>query len=230
MNRKTGLQRISEHVWIMPFDSPKDRPNLGYILGSGMALAVDAGHSSSHVEEFYDAIREEGLPLPALTVITHWHWDHTYGMHAVNGKTLARPETNARLLEIKREMDSDPGKIQEFINSDPTIRREYAGEVPVVVVLADEIVREDRTIDLRGVTAEIMLSPSPHTDDALLVYVPEDRVLFVGDAQLGQFPSWRMDWDKQAALADKVRGIDADIVIDGHWKPYTKEEFMADIG
>ena len=230
MNRKTGLQRISEHVWIMPFDSPKDRPNLGYILGSGMALAVDAGHSSSHVEEFYDAIREEGLPLPALTVITHWHWDHTYGMHAVNGKTLARPETNARLLEIKREMDSDPGKIQEFINSDPTIRREYAGEVPVVVVPADEIVREDRTIDLRGVTAEIMLSPSPHTDDALLVYVPEDRVLFVGDAQLGQFPSWRMDWDKLAAFAEKVRGIDADIVIDGHWKPYTKEEFMADIG
>ena len=230
MNRKTGLQRISEHVWIMPFDSPKDRPNLGYILGSGMALAVDAGHSSSHVEEFYDAIREEGLPLPALTVITHWHWDHTYGMHAVNGKTLARPETNARLLEIKREMDSDPGKIQEFINSDPTIRREYAGEVPVVVVPADEIVREDRTIDLRGVTAEIMLSPSPHTDDALLVYVPEDRVLFVGDAQLGQFPSWRMDWDKLAAFAEKVRGIDADTVIDGHWKPYTKEEFMADIG
>ena len=181
MNRKTGLQRISEHVWIMPFDSPKDRPNLGYILGSGMALAVDAGHSSSHVEEFYDAIREEGLPLPELTVITHWHWDHTYGMHAVNGKTLARPETNARLLEIKREMDSNPGKIQEFINSDPTIRREYAGGVPVVVVPADEIVREDRTIDLGGVKVKIMLSASPHTDDALLVYVPEDRVLFVGD-------------------------------------------------
>ena len=230
MNRKPGLQRISEHVWIMPFNSPKDRPNLGYILVAGMALAVDAGHSSSHVEEFYDAVRQEGLPLPALTVITHWHWDHTYGMHAVNGKTLARPETIARLLEIRREMGSDPGKIQEFINIDPTIRREYAGGIPVVVVPADETVSEDRTIDLGGVTAEIMLSPSPHTDDALLVYVPKDRVLFVGDAQLGQFPSWRMDWDKLAALADKVRGIDADIVIDGHWKPYTKEEFMAEIG
>lgn len=230
MNGKPGLQKISEHVWIMPFDSPKDRPNLGYILGSGTALAVDAGHSSAHVEEFYDAIREEGLPLPELTVITHWHWDHTYGMHAVNGKTLARPETNARLLEIKREMGCDPGKTQEFINSDPTIRREYAGGVPVVVVPADEIVREDRTIDLGGVTVKIMLSASPHTDDALLVFVPKDRVLFVGDAQLGQFPSWRMDWDKLAAFADKVRGIDADTVIDGHWKPYTKEEFMAEIG
>lgn len=230
MNRKAGLHRISEHVWIFPLDSPKDRPNLGYILGAGMALAVDAGHSSSHVEDFYDAVRAEGLPLPELTVITHWHWDHTYGMHAVNGKTLARPETNARLAAIQREMSESPEKVQAFLTSDPTVRREYAGGVPVVVVPADEAVREDRTIDLGGVTAKIMLSESPHTDDALLVYVPEDRVLFVGDAQLGEFPSWRMDWGRMAALAQKVRGIDADVVIDGHWKPYTKEEYMAEIG
>ena len=126
MNRKAGLHRISEHVWIFPLDSPKDRPNLGYILGSGMALAVDAGHSSSHVEDFYDAVRAEGLPLPELTVITHWHWDHTYGMHAVNGKTLARPETNARLAAIQREMSESPEKVQAFLTSDPTVRREYA--------------------------------------------------------------------------------------------------------
>ncbi|MDO5455397.1 MAG: MBL fold metallo-hydrolase [Eubacteriales bacterium] len=230
MNRRTRLQRISKHVWILPFNSPKDRPNLGYILGSRMALAVDAGHSSSHVEEFYDAIREEGLPLPELTVITHWHWDHTYGMHAVNGKTLARPETNARLIEIQREMNSNPDKVQDFLRSDPSVRREYAGGVPVVVVPADETVNKDRVIDLGGVTAEIMLTASPHTDDALLVYVPEDRVLFVGDAQLGLFPSWKMDWDKLAALAEKVRGIDAEVVVDGHWKPYSKEEFLKEIG
>ena len=35
---------------------------------------------------------------------------------------------------------------------------------------------------------------------------------------------------RMAALAQKVRGIDADVVIDGHWKPYTKEEYMAEIG
>ena len=64
MNRGPKLQRISEHVWILPFNSPKDRPNLGYILGDEKALAVDAGHSSSHVEDFYDAIRSEALPLP----------------------------------------------------------------------------------------------------------------------------------------------------------------------
>ena len=109
MNKGPKLQRISKHVWILPFNSPKDRPNLGYILGGEKALAVDAGHSSSHVEDFYNAIRSEDLPLPELTVITHWHWDHTFGMHAVHGETLARPETSDKLAQIKAEMDADSG-------------------------------------------------------------------------------------------------------------------------
>ena len=131
MNGVSKLQRINEHVWILPFNSPKDRPNLGYILGNEKALAVDAGHSASHVEDFYDAIRAEGLPLPQLTVITHWHWDHSFGMHAVNGETLARQETNDKLEKIKAEMDADPNKAIRFLSSDPTIRREYAGGVPL---------------------------------------------------------------------------------------------------
>lgn len=227
---KSGLQRISEHIWILPFNTLKDRPNLGYILGDEKALAVDAGHSSSHVKCFYDAIRLKSLPLPQLTVITHWHWDHTFGMHAVNGETLARPETSKKLAEIQAEMDADPDKAARFLNSDPTIHREYAEGVPLKVVPADKIVTENREIDLGGVTVELIKSESPHTEDALLVFVPGDRVLFVGDAHLGEYPSWRMDWDKLAALTDKVRSLDADVVIDGHWKPYTKEQFLAEIG
>lgn len=38
------LKKISDHVWVYTFDSPKDRPNLGYIHGSRMSMAVDAGH------------------------------------------------------------------------------------------------------------------------------------------------------------------------------------------
>ena len=150
MNRNAKLQRISEHVWILPFNSPKDRPNLGYIAGAEKAMAVDAGHSSSHVADFYDAIRAEGLSLPEITVITHWHWDHTFGMHAVNGETMARPETNVRLTEIQAQMRSDPDRKRQFLAGDPTIRREYAGGVPLKVVTADKIVTQDQTIDLGG--------------------------------------------------------------------------------
>lgn len=229
MARKNHLQQIGAHTWIFPLDSAKDRPNLGYIRGEKMAVAVDAGHSSSHVEEFYQALEREGLPLPDLTVITHWHWDHTFGMHAVHGSTLARPETNRHLREIEKKMEKDPGYGRKFLHSDPTIIREYAGGVPLKVVPADQELKGDRTLDLGGLAVELCYTESPHTEDALLVFVPEDRILFVGDAQLGEFPTWFMDDEKLAGLKEKVRSFDAGTIIDGHWMPYTKKEFLSDL-
>ena len=224
------LKKISEHVWVYTFDSPKDRPNLGYICGGKMSIAVDAGHSSSHVADFYEALDREGLPRPELTVITHWHWDHTFGMHAVDGKTIARPETNRELKRIRAAMADDPNWAGNFLTSDPSIRKEYAGGVPLAVVCADEEIDSDRTIDLGGVTAELMYTESPHTDDSLLVYIPQDNVLFIGDAQLGEFPSWKMDYDKLAHLAQKIRRTNAKLIVDGHWNTYGKEEFLIELG
>lgn len=226
---KNRLQQIGTHTWIFPLESAKDRPNLGYVLGKETALAIDAGHSSSHVEDFYRALEAEGLPLPDLTVITHWHWDHTFGMHAVHGKTLARPETNQKLLEIQKKMADNPGYGKKFLRSDPCIIREYAGGVPLVVVPADEELTGDRTLDLGDVAVELHYAESPHTDDALLVYVPDDKVLFVGDAQLGEFPTWFMNPDKSAALKRQVMSYDVRTIVDGHWRPYTKAEYLEEL-
>lgn len=224
------LKRISEHVWVFPMEPSKDRPNLGYVLGEKTALAVDAGHSSSHVADFYAALEAEELPLPSVTVITHWHWDHTFGMHAVNGKTIARTETSLQLLKLAGEMERDPARKERFLKSDPTIRREYADHVPVRVVPADEDIEKDTRIDLGGVTAQLLRTESPHTDDALLVHIPEDRILFIGDAQLGEFPSWRMDYERLSLLTQKIRGLEADLVIDGHGMPCRKKDFLAEYG
>ena len=125
MPMKNHLQQLCANTWIFPQDPGKDRPNLGYVRGEKMALAIDAGHSSSHVEDFYEALDREGLPLPDLTVITHWHWDHTYGMHAVHGRTIARPETNRHLLEIAGTWKKIRGYGKKFLKSDPSIIREY---------------------------------------------------------------------------------------------------------
>ena len=223
------MKRIGEHTWIFPLESEKDRPNLGYIRGDRMAVAVDAGHSSSHVEDFYRALGAEMLPLPDLTVITHWHWDHTFGMHAVHGRTLARPETNAHLEEILYRMKNDPGFSKKFLNSDVCIRKEYAAGIPLAVVLSDEEIKKDTVLDIGGVHLHLCYAESPHTEDALMVYVPEDRVVFVGDAQLGEFPTWRMDYDKLHLLAGQIREMDVKTVIDGHWRPYTKEEYLDEL-
>ena len=68
-----ALIRLTERIWYYPYEEARDRPNLGYIRGDRWSLAVDAGHSDAHVAEFYQALYEAGLPLPKLTVLTHWH-------------------------------------------------------------------------------------------------------------------------------------------------------------
>ena len=226
---KKQLQKIGSHTWVYLFDSIKDRPNLGYIRGENMAIAVDAGHSSSHVEDFYRALEDEMLPLPDLTVITHWHWDHTFGMHAVHGRTAARPETNVHLKQIMEKMNRERDFAADFLKSDPCIRREYAGGLPLVVVPAQEEITDGSLIELGGVRAQLLYAESPHTEDALLVYVPDDRVVFIGDAQLGEFPSWRMDYDKLQSLESQILSLDVKTVVDGHWKVYSKADFLAEL-
>ena len=65
------LNRLTERIWIYPFEKERDRPNLCYIRGDRWSMAVDAGHSDAHVADFYRALEAERLPLPSLTVLTH---------------------------------------------------------------------------------------------------------------------------------------------------------------
>ena len=124
--------------------------------------------------------QKEGLPLPSLTVITHWHWDHTFAMHAVNGLTMANKRTNGYLLECMKKIEANGP--DEFLNMYDSIRKEYEGGKVVIVVPADIVFEGDMTIDLGGCTVKLIQTKAPHTDDSTLVYVCEDKTLFVGDA------------------------------------------------
>ena len=101
------LKRINERVWVSSFEEERDRPAIGYIRGDKLCLAVDAGHSREHVEEFYELLKENELSLPDLTIMTHWHWDHTFGMFAINGISLAEKRTEAHLKELIRDWNDE---------------------------------------------------------------------------------------------------------------------------
>ena len=221
------LVQITEHVHYYTFNSDLDRPCLGYIKGDNSSMAVDAGHSSRHVNDFYQALEEKGFPLPEITVLTHWHWDHTFGMHRIHGISLASNKTDRKLRELAKELT--PEKKIEFIHSDICIRREYADDLPVCIVPADETFRGSRQINLGNLNVEIFEAPSPHTQDTTLVYIPSDRVLFLGDATLGEFPSWKMDRKKVKGLIQVIEKLEINHCIIGHWYPASKEEILSEL-
>ena len=218
------LKRLSERIWYSTFEEERDRPCLGYIRGENWSLAVDAGHSASHVREFYEALTREELPLPALTVITHWHWDHAFGMHSIAGLSAANVRTNKHLIGFA-EMIRAEG-VNKFLDLDPSIRKEYASGEPVVIVPADIVFEDELCLDPGGVTVQLSTCTSPHTDDTTLVFVPEEKILFVGDAISGVFPTWERDPEKTKALIETLRAFDADQILGGHWDIFQKDELL----
>ena len=222
-----SLNRLTDRVWIWPYEEARDRPNLGYVRGDRLCLAVDAGHSDAHIAEFYAALKAAGLPLPDLTILTHWHWDHTFAMHRVHGLTLANKRTNRHLRDFRDKIGREG--IETFLSLDASIRREYAGNRPVVIVPADVTFPGKIDIDLGGCSVRAFEAESPHTDDGTLVHIPGEGVLFIGDANSGAFPTWQKDAALAEKLAGTIRALDANIVVEGHWVPTTKEDVIRDL-
>ena len=221
------LTKLTERIWIYPYEEERDRPNLSYIRGDRWSLAVDAGHSDSHTAEFYRALEEAGLPLPQLTVLTHWHWDHAFGLHAIHGISLANTRTNRYLREFLDRIEQNGP--EEFLGLDETIRREYTGGKAVKVVPADLEFTGEILLDAGNCPVRVFQAEAPHTDDATLIEVPGEEVLILGDAAGGVFPTWETDPVLAGKLAETISASPARICVPGHWIPHPKEDTVADL-
>ena len=221
------LNRMTERIWVYPFEEERDRPNLSYIRGDRWSLAVDAGHSEEHTREFYRALEAAGLPLPELTVLTHWHWDHTFGMHAVHGLCLANDRTNRYLTDFRERLKKEGTAF--FLAMDERIRREYEGGKPVVVVPADLVFRDEMLLDAGNCPIRLFRAEAPHTDDSTLIEIPEEKVLILGDSTGGAFPEWKMDRVLAAKLAETVRRTNSGICLPGHWSPLSPDIIIQDL-
>lgn len=221
------LKRLSEHTWYLPFEEKRDRPNLCYIHGEKLNLAVDAGHSEDHTKEFYKALEEAGLPLPDITVITHWHWDHTLGMHAVHGLTLANEKTRQHIADFKHKIEAEG--TEGFLAFDECIREEYKDGKKVVVTLPDMVYSGEMNLDLGNCSVRILQAEAPHTDDSTLVEVTEDKVLILGDCTCGALPEWKVDPVLAEKLAKTIEEIGPEICLPGHWNELSGEMIIHDL-
>ena len=223
------LVRLTDRVFYLPYEEEKDRPVLGYIRGDRMSLAVDAGHSAAHVDEFYDALRRAGLPLPQITVLTHWHWDHTFGLHRTGGVSVAGEKTNAHLRSILETYGAEGERLREhFTGLDESIRLEYAGGQEMKVRPADITFSGALSIDLGGVCVCLRETVSPHTDDAVLVWIPEEKCLFLGDSTSGVFPDWKFEPEPMGALIREIEGYaDCKFALHGHVPVLSGKEMAA---
>lgn len=225
------MKRINDRFYVLEYEEFSDRPNLYYIKGDDYSVIVDAGNSRKHVEKMYSELNELGLPLPKYTIISHWHWDHTFGLNAIVGKSVSTKKTHDILLDVSKwkwTLEDMKYRLDNHIDiefCDVNIKREYQNLNDIKVISTNEYIEENKVLDLGGIKLELIPMESTHGDDSLFVYIPKFKALIVEDADCPNYyiSDEYNDLDKLKKMIDFFESIDYDYHYLGHAEVETKQ-------
>jgi glyoxylase-like metal-dependent hydrolase (beta-lactamase superfamily II) len=141
-------------------------------------IGIDAGTRPDSAKVAYEALRAQVPGLPELTTvfITHAHWDHVGGhsyFRSLNPRLRFYARSNYQ-EELARELDA-PG----------TFDKQFFGErfsLENVRSFKPDVTIANRTaLKIGGTRIELIPIHGGETHDAMLVHLPDQGVMFVGD-------------------------------------------------
>ena len=122
-----------------------------------------------------------------------------------------------RLSSYKWDEDSIKERIQkkeEIIFCHEMMKREYGDTNSIKVVPASIEFQKELKIDLGGITVTLLHISGPHSRDSVVLYVPSEKVLFLGDSHgkdLYTFP-WHFDIKEEDQFMREVEKIPYDLM------------------
>lgn len=238
MDKKTA-KRLTDHIVYLPCDHETDRPILAAISGSERTLIFDAGNSPVHARLFLEQLADYSLPKSEYLVISHWHWDHIFGMKQMNLPALAHRETKRKIEKLigldwsDKALDQRVQAGSEISFCAEMIKKEFPSDLRHEIDLQLPIITFDSQleIDLGGITCLVEHVGGDHAQDSSVLYVKEERVLFLGDC-LGTAiyaPERHYVPEHFLALLDQVEAYGAQTYVESHYYPQTKEQFSQEI-
>lgn len=188
------------------------------VRGARGLLVVDTRASHRQADELRDDLRALA-PLPVVGVVnTHAHFDHSFG-NGRFGSSSPQPvpiyghrRIPAHLDDYERPMLA--ARVAD--TAEPTQEWQEVVITPPTVLVDDELV-----IDLGDRQAVLRHIGRGHTDNDLVVHVPEAAAWLVGDAVEESGPpmygsgSFPMDWPQTLGLLRSGLGP-GDVVVPGH--------------
>ena len=185
--------------------------NAAFVVTPAGVVVVDALGSPALAERLLAEIRKI-TPQPVTHVIlTHYHADHIYGVQTFKAR-------GARILAHRAARD--------YLNSDAALIRLQASRQTLApwinaqthLVPADDWVEGTRDLVVGGVRFVLTSVGPSHTPEDVVVYLPQEKVLFAGDLvfrnrvpYVGQADSGH--WIK---ALDTLLAFDTAVIVPGH--------------
>jgi len=111
---------------------------------------------------------------------------------------------------------------------EPHIRLEYPDLTKIKVKTADLTFKGEMTIDLGNQPCVLKNVVSPHSDDCVIVYIPNEKTVFLGDSIYEELirDQWIGHSEKLSVLISDLEKLDFETAIEGHFAPKTKNEMI----
>jgi glyoxylase-like metal-dependent hydrolase (beta-lactamase superfamily II) len=182
------------------------------VLGGNAALVVDTRSSAKQAREIVDDLRDLGSPPVGIVVNTHGHYDHCFGNGVFRPAVIWGHERCAAMI----------GRSGEAMRaSAATEIPDLAGELAETVLDPPEHTFATRVaLDLDGRAIDLEYLGRAHTDNDIVVRIPDADVLCAGDLVENGAPpyfgdGYPMDWPATVeALSDLVG--ERTVVVPGH--------------
>jgi glyoxylase-like metal-dependent hydrolase (beta-lactamase superfamily II) len=189
-----------------------DQDIVAVLGGEAEVLLVDTRSTPAQAREILDDLRELRAGPVSVVVNTHGHHDHVFGNAQLRPAPIWGHERCKAMIEATGEE-----QLAGFRNAMPDLADELA---EVVLDPPDQLFSETATIDLGGREIRLAYLGRGHTDNDIVVSIPDADVLCAGDLLENGAPpyfgdGYPIDWPGTVETMRALVG-DRTVVVPGH--------------
>lgn len=218
------LNKLSDTIYYLSNQDDRERPTLGLVCGDRYSLIIDSGNSPQHAQDFLLEIENLNVPPVKYVVITHAHWDHFLGMNEFDATVIVNNQTS-EMIKKWQSLSYDDSSLQKYVTTNQMsamcmkiIQTAMPNRDSFKLKSPDVIFENTLTIDLGNKVCILESIKSTHTDDSTIIYIPDEKVVFLGDCAYGTTTNSLFHY-KQSMLLPMINDIqkyDAEMFLLGH--------------
>ena len=205
--KKIEFTRLSDRAYAYTAEGD---PNSGVIIGDDAVMVVDVQATPIMAQDVIAKIRSVTDRPIRYVVLSHYHAVRVMGASAYGADEIIASDRTRDLIDERGEADFH-SEVERFP------RLFQAVESVPGLTHPDRVFSDRTSVDLGGVTAEVIHAGRGHTAGDTVVWLPEEKILFSGDlVERGATPycgdAHLSDWPGTIA---RLREFGAEAVVPG---------------